>query len=150
MILVDSSVWIDYFNGNDTPQTLTLDNLLGVELLGIGDLILTEVLQGFRADADYHTAKRLLNSLTAFNMLGYDVAVKSADNFRALRKQGVTIRKTIDVIIATFCIENGHSLLFSDKDFIPFVDYLGLGVVAIAQSGIDGRSQHFHHPIGYQ
>jgi predicted nucleic acid-binding protein len=131
MILVDSSVWIDYFNGNDTPQTLTLDNLLGVELLGVGDLILTEVLQGFRADADYRTAKKVLNSLTLFNMLGYEVAIKSADNFRALRKQGVTIRKTIDVIIATFCIENGHSLLFCDKDFIPFVDYLGLGSVVI-------------------
>jgi predicted nucleic acid-binding protein len=133
MILVDSSVWIDYFNGNDTPQTLTLDNLLGVELLGIGDLILTEVLQGFRTDADYHTAKRLLTSLTAFNMLGCEMAIKSADNFRALRKQGITIRKTIDVIIATFCIENGHSLLFCDKDFIPFVDYLGLSAVAIDQ-----------------
>jgi predicted nucleic acid-binding protein len=131
MILVDSSVWIDYFNGTDTPQTFKLDSLLGVELLGIGDLILTEVLQGFRADADYHTAKRLLTSLVLFNLLGYEVAIKSADNFRALRKQGITIRKTIDVIIATFCIEHGHSLLFSDKDFMPFVEYLGLGAVAI-------------------
>jgi predicted nucleic acid-binding protein len=131
MILVDSSVWIDYFNGTDTPQTLALDNLLGVELLGIGDIILTEVLQGFRADADYHTAKRLLTSLTLFNMLGYEVAIKSADNLRALRKQGIAIRKTIDVIIATFCLENGHSLLFCDKDFMPFVEYLGLSAVAI-------------------
>jgi predicted nucleic acid-binding protein len=131
MILVDSSVWIDYFNGNDTPQTLTLDNLLGAELLGMGDLILTEVLQGFRADADYQTAKRLLTSLTLFNMLGYEVAIKSAENFRVLRKQGITIRKTIDAIIATFCIENGHSLLFCDKDFMPFVEYLGLVAVAI-------------------
>jgi predicted nucleic acid-binding protein len=131
MILVDSSVWIDYFNGTDTPQTLALDNLLGVELLGIGDIILTEVLQGFRADADYHTAKRLLTSLTLFNMLGYEVAIKSADNLRALRKQGIAIRKTIDVIIATFCLENGHSLLFCDKDFMPFVEYFGLVAVAI-------------------
>lgn len=126
MILVDSSVWIDYFNGTDTPQTVKLDELLGVELLGIGDIILTEVLQGFRADADYRTAKQMLTSLTVFNMLGVDIAVKSADNFRILRKQGITIRKTIDVIIATFCIENDHSLLFSDKDFIPFVRYLSL------------------------
>lgn len=129
MILVDSSVWIDYFNGKDTPQTSKLDKLLGVELLGIGDIILTEVLQGFRTDADYRTAKKMLTSLTIFDMLGIDIAVKSADNFRVLRKQGITIRKTVDVIIATFCIENDHSLLFSDKDFMPFVQYLGLSAV---------------------
>jgi predicted nucleic acid-binding protein len=126
MIIVDSSVWIDYFNGRDTPQTARLDELLGLELLGIGDIILTEVLQGFRDDTDYRTAKEMLTSLTLLNMLGIEVAVKSADNFRILRKRGITIRKTIDVIIATFCIENDHSLLFSDKDFMPFVEYLGL------------------------
>lgn len=129
MIVVDSSVWIDYFNGRDTPQASKLDELLGVELIGIGDIILTEVLQGFRIDADYDTAKQLLTSLTVFNMLDIEVAVKSADNFRILRKQGITIRKTIDVIIATFCIENDHALLFSDKDFMPFVEYLGLNAV---------------------
>ncbi len=129
MIVVDSSVWIDYFNGRDTPQASKLDELLGVELIGIGDIILTEVLQGFRIDADYDTAKQLLTSLTMFNMLDIEVAVKSADNFRILRKQGITIRKTIDVIIATFCIENDHALLFSDKDFMPFVEYLGLNAV---------------------
>ena len=129
MIVVDSSVWIDYFNGRDTPQASKLDELLGVELIGIGDIILTEVLQGFRIDADYDTAKQLLTSLTMFNMLDIEVAVKSADNFRILRKQGITIRKTIDVIIATFCIENDHALLFSGKDFMPFVEYLGLNAV---------------------
>ena len=129
MILVDSSVWIDYFNGGDTPQTSKLDEPLGVELLGIGDIILTEVLQGFRIDADYDTAKQVLTSLTVFNMLGVEIAVKSADNFRVLRKRGITIRKTVDVIIATFCIENDHTLLFSDKDFMPFVQYLGLNTV---------------------
>jgi predicted nucleic acid-binding protein len=128
MILVDSSVWIDYFNGKDSTQTAKLDELLGVELLGIGDIILTEVLQGFRTDIDYRVAKQMLNSLTVFSMLGLEVAIKSADNFR-LRKQGITIRKTVDVIIATFCIENGHSLLFSDKDFMPFVEHLGLNAV---------------------
>ena len=131
MILVDSSVWIDYFNGRDTAQTDKLDELLGVELLGIGDIILTEVLQGFRADRDYRTAKQALTSLTVFNMLGLEIAIKSADNFRILRKQGITIRKTNDVIIATFCLENDHSLLFSDKDFIPFVQHLGLNAVLI-------------------
>jgi len=129
MIVVDSSIWIDYFNGQDTVQTDKLDELLGVELLGIGDIILTEVLQGFRADKDYHAAKKVLTSFTIFNMLGTEIAIKSADNFRKLRKQGVTIRKTNDVIIATFCLENNHSLLFSDKDFIPFVKYLGLNAV---------------------
>ncbi len=129
MILVDSSVWIDYFNGRDTIQTSKLDELLGVEFLGIGDLILTEVLQGFRADSDYRTAKRMLTPLTVFSMLGLEIAIKSADNFRALRKQGITIRKTVDVIIATFCIENEHSLLFCDKDFIPFIEHLGLNAV---------------------
>jgi len=126
MILVDSSVWIDYFNGHDTPQTERLDSLLGSELLGIGDLILTEVLQGFREDRDYQTAKQLLTSLTIFSLLGIELAIKSADNFRSLRKRGITVRKTADVIIATFCIENNYSLLFTDKDFLPFVDYLGL------------------------
>jgi len=126
MILVDSSVWIDYFNGHNTPQTERLDSLLGSELLGIGDLILTEVLQGFREDRDYQTAKQLLTSLTIFSLLGIELAIKSADNFRSLRKRGITVRKTADVIIATFCIENNYSLLFTDKDFLPFVDYLGL------------------------
>lgn len=129
MIIVDSSVWIDYFNGRDTPQTDKLDELLGIELLGIGDIILAEVLQGFRLDRDYHTAKKVLTSLTVFNMLGMENAVKSADNFRALRKKGITIRKTNDVIIATFCLENNYYLLFSDKDFLPFVKQLGLNAV---------------------
>jgi predicted nucleic acid-binding protein len=102
-----------------------------VELLGIGDIILTEVLQGFRIDADYDTAKQVLTSLTVFNMLGIESAIKSADNFRILRKRGITIRKTVDVIIATFCIENDHALLFSDKDFMPFVQYLGLRAVGV-------------------
>jgi predicted nucleic acid-binding protein len=126
MILVDSSVWIDYFNGRDTPQVSQLDIFLESELLGIGDLILTEVLQGFREDKDYQKAKQLLTSLTVFNMLGVDMAIASANNFRSLRKRGLTVRKTADVIIATFCIENDHSLLFADKDFLPFVEYLGL------------------------
>ena len=129
MIIVDSSVWIDYFNGRDTPETDKLDRLLGEELLGIGDLILTEVLQGFRADKDYRTAKQVLTSLTVFNILDLEIAIKSAENFRTLRKQGITIRKTNDVIIATFCIKNNHSLLFSDKDFLPFMNYLRLNAV---------------------
>ena len=126
MILVDSSVWIDYFSGNGSPETDFLDGALGVSAIAIGDLILTEVLQGFRHDKDYKTAKRLLEELTIFELLGKKMAVKSADNFRKLRKKGVTIRKTADVIIASFCIEHHFPLLFSDKDFKPFVQHLGL------------------------
>lgn len=126
MIIVDSSVWIDYFNGAETPETNKLDVLLGVEQIAIGDLILTEVLQGFRSDEGYQTAKELLTSLQIFEMLGLNIAIKSVDNYRFLRKRGITIRKTADVIIATFCIENQNPLLFSDKDFIPFVNHLGL------------------------
>jgi predicted nucleic acid-binding protein len=110
------------YTKNLTPST---------EPLGIGDLILTEVLQGFRADKDYELAKRLLTSLSVFDMLGMELAIKSADHFRYLRKRGISIRKTVDVIIATFCIETQHSLLFSDKDFLPFVEHLGLRAVTI-------------------
>ncbi|MDX3772817.1 PIN domain nuclease [Chromatiaceae bacterium AAb-1] len=126
MILVDSSVWIDYFNGNETHETLILDKTLGIQPVAIGDLILTEVLQGFRADKDYQTACRLMNQLAVFELLGKDMAFKSAENFRKLRKKGITIRKTADVIIASFCIEHRIPLLFSDKDFRPFISHLGL------------------------
>ena len=126
MILVDSSVWIDYFTGNDTEQADTLDKTLGSKLVAVGDLILTEVLQGFRVDSDFMTAKALFDELTVFEMLGKEMALKSAENFRVLRKRGITIRKTADVIIASFCIDRGLPLLFSDKDFIPFVNHLGL------------------------
>ena len=129
MILVDSSVWIDYFNGQTTPQVDRLDQLLVTQPLAVGDLILVEVLQGFRHDTDYTTAKQLLTSLTVFNLLNTDLALQSAEHFRTLRKRGITIRKTIDVVIATFCIAENHSLLFSDKDFMPFVQHLGLSAV---------------------
>ena len=126
MIMVDSSVWIDYFNGYETPKTTKLDLWLGIQPISIGDIILTEVLQGFRNDSDYSIAKNLLTSLTIFDLLGENMAIKSAENYRQLRKQGITIRKTADVIIASFCIENNLPLLFSDKDFVPFVTYLNL------------------------
>jgi predicted nucleic acid-binding protein len=126
MMLVDSGVWIDYFNGYDTKQTNTLHETLGVKPVAVGDLILVEVLQGFRADKDYKIAKSLFEDLIIFDLVGKDMAIKSAKNFRALRKSGITIRKPIDVIIATFCIERKLPLLFCDKDFIPFVKNLGL------------------------
>ena len=126
MMLVDSSVWIDYFNGIDNQQAEMLDKTLGTESVVIGDLILTEVLQGFRLDEDYRNARRLFDSLTMFDMLGKEMALASAENYRYLRKQGTTIHKTAGVITATFCIKHRMPLLFSDKDFIPFVDHLGL------------------------
>jgi predicted nucleic acid-binding protein len=126
MIMVDSSVWIDYFSGADNKQANTLDNILGLKPVAIGDLILTEVLQGFRHDKDYKAARALFEDVTIFEMLGKEMALKSADNFRSLRKKGITVRKTADVIIATFCIDRKLPLLFSDKDFKPFVKYLGL------------------------
>ena len=126
MILVDSSVWIDFFNDTACAETDKLNEILGLEEVVIGDLILAEVLQGFRSDADYKAAKNALTSLTVYDLLGKDMAVKSANNFRKLRKKGITIRKTADVIIATYCIENKMPLLFTDKDFVPFVDNLRL------------------------
>ncbi len=129
MILVDSSVWIDYFNGVETRQTDRLDELLGSDLLLTGDIILAEVLQGFRNDGDFRRAKRALDALEFRAMLGRDVALKSATNTRALRAQGVTVRKTIDMLIATFCIENGHELLHADRDFDPIERHLGLRTV---------------------
>ncbi|MEW8525382.1 MAG: PIN domain nuclease [Candidatus Thiodiazotropha endolucinida] len=126
MIVVDSSVWIDYFSGADTSEAEKLDHTLGMKPVAIGDLILTEVLQGFRHDKDYKTARRVFDDVTIFDMLGMRMAIKSAENFRELRKKGITVRKTADVIIATFCIENKLPLLFSDKDFKPFVKHLGL------------------------
>ncbi len=126
MILVDSSVWIDYFRGQVTPQTEKLDALLGVEPLAIGDLILAEVLQGFGDDRDFRRAKQLLTALAHVEIGGHALAIQAAKNFRALRARGITARKTIDTLIATRCIEDGYSLLHSDRDFQPFERYLGL------------------------
>lgn len=129
MILIDSSVLIDYFNGKNSRQVKKLNTLLGKELLTIGDYILTEVLQGFRNEKDFHKAKNILNPFPCFDLCGKDIAIKSAQNFRYLRKKGITVRKTINSIIATYCIENDLSLLHNDNDFRPFEQYLGLKVV---------------------
>ena len=126
MILVDSSVWIDYFRGAATPQTDRLDQLLSSELLLIGDLILTEVLQGFASERVFNQARSLLAALPVVPLVGGEVALRAARNYRQLRAQGVTVRKTIDTLIATSCIEHGYALLYSDRDFDPFVEHLGL------------------------
>lgn len=126
MILVDSSVWIDYFRGMPTPQTEMLDSLLGSEPVVTGDLVLTEVLQGFGSEHDFNQARKLLTSLVVVDLVGQDIAIQAARNFRALRALGITVRKTIDAVIATRCIASGLTLLHSDKDFDPFVRHLGL------------------------
>ena len=126
MILVDSSVWIDYFRGTDTPQTERLDALLGTEPLAIGDLILVEVLQGFVPERDFNRTRKLLGALVQVELCGQRLAIEAAKNHRALRALGVTVRKTIDTVIATRCIADGYTLLHSDRDFAPFVAHLGL------------------------
>ncbi len=126
MILVDSSVWIDYFRGTATPEAEKLDALLGVEPVATGDLILTEVLQGFGSDREFNQARKLLTSLVVVELGGQDIAIQASSNFRTLRARGITVRKTIDTVIATRCIESGHTLLFSGRDFDPFVHCLGL------------------------
>lgn len=126
MILIDSSVWIDYFNGVYNQKTDFLYSNLGREEFVIGDLIYTEVLQGFSDDRSYRKAKELLDVFPFKNIGGKEIALSSANNYRILRKKGVTIRKTVDVFIATFCIENNISLLQNDRDFEPFIRLFNL------------------------
>jgi predicted nucleic acid-binding protein len=129
LILVDSSVWIDYFRGTITPQTEKLDSLLGREPLAIGDLILAEVLQSCAGEREFNQVRRLLTSLLVVELGGQEIAIQAARNFRKLRNLGVSVRKTIDTVIATRCIESGFDLLHSDRDFDPFAKHLGLRVV---------------------
>ena len=126
MTVVDTSVWIDYFNGAATRETALLHGLLGVEPVVIGDLILAEVLQGFSSERDVREARAALDRLVFQPMVGRDVALASARHYRALRARGVTVRKTIDMLVATFCLANGHRLLHADRDFVPIAEYLGL------------------------
>ena len=126
MILVDSSVWIDFFNGRISRETDILDDLLESDLLLTGDIILAEVLQEFRTESDFRRARRALHQLEFRPMVGRAIALKSAANYRVLRARGITVRKTIDMLIATFCIENRHELLHTDRDFHPIQQHLGL------------------------
>ncbi len=131
MILVDSSVWIDYFNGKKTSRTDWLDSVLGIKPIIIGDLILAEVLQGFQDAKNFKTARRLLLNFPFMDMLGQELAIKSAENYRILRKKGITVRKTINVMIGTFCINHQIPLLHDDRDFDPLEKYLKLKTVKI-------------------
>lgn len=128
MILVDSSVWIDYFRGTATPQVELFDALLGVESLAIGDLILAEVLQGFQGERDFNKAVELLSSFERVSIVDERTAIQAARHFRKLRGLGITVRKTIDTLIATCCIEKNLILLHNDRDFEPFAVHLGLRV----------------------
>ena len=131
MILIDSSVWIDYFNGIKTVKTDWLDSALGYEPIILGDLILAEVLRGFQNEKDFNTAHSLLSAFPCMDMAGRTMTVKSAKNYRYLRKKGVNIRKTIDVMIGTFCIYHRVTLLHDDKDFDPLEKYLHLKTVRL-------------------
>jgi predicted nucleic acid-binding protein len=128
VILVDSTVWIDYFRGADTPQVQLLDGMFGRTPLAVGDLIVTEVLQGVQDDREFDLVRKTLDAFTQIDLAGHDIAVKAARNYRILRAKGITVRKTIDTIIATRCIQDSLTLLHSDKDFVPFQIHLGLQV----------------------
>lgn len=129
MIVVDTTVWIDYFNGSQTPQADLLDDLLSRQIIVMGDLILGELLQGFRRDADFEQARAMLCRLEQIQMLNTELAIQSARYYRFLRARGITIRKTVDCNIATCCIENGYELLHNDRDYDPFEQHLGLKVL---------------------
>ena len=126
MVLVDTSIWVDYFWGMDTPQTQKLDRLLEAERIVIGDLIFAELLQGFRSGKDLAAARKMIDKLEYRDLAGKEICLKAADNYRWLRTRGITVRKTIDVIIGTFCLENGIGLLHNDRDFDPMEKHLGL------------------------
>lgn len=128
MIVADTSVWIDYVNGVVTPQTNILDIELENRRIATGDLIIVEFLQGFREDKQFQEAKDLMDSLEYYDFVGREIAINAAQNLRKLRKRGITIRKTIDVLIASFCIEYGFELLHNDRDFDPMEEVLGLRV----------------------
>lgn len=131
MILVDSSVWIDYFNDRKTVKTDWLDFALGFEPIILGDLIFAEVLQGFQNETDLTLAQSFFSDFPCMEMVGQTMALKSAKNYRYLRKKGVTVRKTIDVMIGTFCIYHRVTLLHDDRDFDPLEKYLHLKTLRV-------------------
>ena len=126
MIVVDSSVWIDRLNGGTTAAVKKLDRALQTEIVGVGDIVLLEVLQGARDDLHARRLQRVMEPYHPLEMMNSKIAIQSAANFRFLRSKGTTIRKTPDLIIGTYCIENGHALLHNDRDFLPMVEHLGL------------------------
>jgi predicted nucleic acid-binding protein len=129
MVIVDTSVWIDYLNDKANPQTMWLEFAIGSKSIGLSSLILCEVLQGFRDNDEALRTRDMLLKFPIFEMGSTHLAMQSAENYRFLRRKGMTIRSTIDCLIATFCIEHGHQLLHKDSDFNSFEDHLGLDIV---------------------
>jgi len=130
VILVDTSVWIDYFNGIENKQTEGLDRILSEQSVLVGDIILTEILQGFDRDKDFKLAKQALDPLDCVHLGSKTLAIKAASNFRFLRSKGVTIRKTVDMLIGSWCIEHEVELLHNDKDFDQIATQLPLQIYA--------------------
>ena len=130
MILVDTSVWIDYFNGVENKHTESLDQILSEQSVLLGDIILTEILQGFDSDKEFRLAKQALEPLDCVHLGGKSLAIKAASNFRFLRSKGVTIRKTVDMLIGSWCIEHEVELLHNDKDFDQIATQLPLQIYA--------------------
>ena len=133
MVIVDTSVWVDYLNAIDTAETQWLDRELAGQRLGLLDLMLCEVLQGLRSEEEAKRVGRELMRFEVFETGGVELAVDAARNYRWLRSRGRTVRKTIDCLIATFCLRGGHPLLHCDRDFRPFEELLGLRVVRTAK-----------------
>lgn len=128
MIVADTSAWIDYFRGVDAPHTDALDYEIRNNRIITGDLIIIEFLQGFREKKDIFNAKKIMESLEYRDLVGKEIAYKAAENYRFLKAKGITVRKTIDVIIGTFCIVNEYQLIHNDRDFDPMELHLGLRV----------------------
>lgn len=129
MVIVDTSAWIEYLRGGIPEVVAKVDRCLELELVGIGDLVYCEIMQGLRSDADSRQVSSLLLALPRFEMVGFEIAQKSAANYRLLRSRGVTVRKTIDVLIGTFCAEHGLPLIHSDADFTQMAPHIGLEVL---------------------
>jgi len=134
MVIIDTTVWIDYLGGVENAQTEWLDEAQQRMRLGLTDLILCELLQGVRGDAMFAQVRREMMRFEIFSTGGMEMAVASAQNFRTLRTKGITVRKTIDCLIATFCITGEHLLLHRDRDFDAFEQHLGLRVVAVGEA----------------
>ena len=129
MVIVDTSAWIEYLGGGLPRIVREVDRCLEQDLVGIGDLIYCEVMQGIRSPRQRTVVSTLLLSLPRFDMVGFSMAEKSASNYRLLRSKGLTVRKTIDVLIGTFCAEHGLQLVHHDSDFDLMAKHIGLGVI---------------------
>ena len=129
MIVVDSSVWIARLRNSSTPQTMAFDDIDDFKKVILGDIVLLEILQGAPDNRHAENIQKKLSTFAVIPFLTPDLAIKAARNYRMLRARGITIRKTADLIIGTYCIEHGHQLLHADRDFLPMVEHLGLRAI---------------------